>query len=132
MPSGPIEVCQVAACEFLWIEQRRNHNDRLAAKSGLFYGNAHFANRQEVWQRVKGFLIHIAWLARLWPADDVIMAWAWEQDLLDALPGFPKPRQHRAVAGRHYLTKAAEELGRAVSRRTILAVRAGRVFQLWH
>ena len=34
-----------------------------------------------------------------------VMAWAWEQDLLDALPGFPKPRQHRAVAGRHYLTK---------------------------
>ncbi len=33
------------------------------------------------------------------------MAWAWEQDLLEALPGFPKPRQHRAVAGRHYLTK---------------------------
>ena len=32
-------------------------------------------------------------------------AWAWEQDLLNALPGFPKPRQHRAVAGRHYLTK---------------------------
>ena len=33
------------------------------------------------------------------------MAWAWEQDLLEALPGFPTPRQHRAVAGRHYLTK---------------------------
>lgn len=34
-----------------------------------------------------------------------VMAWAWEQDLLDALPGFPKARPHRAVAGRHYLTK---------------------------
>ena len=34
-----------------------------------------------------------------------VMAWAWEQDLLEALPGFPKPRQQRAVAGRHYLTK---------------------------
>jgi hypothetical protein len=34
-----------------------------------------------------------------------VMASAWEQDLLAALPGFPKPRQHRAVAGRHYLTK---------------------------
>ena len=28
--------------------------------------------------------------------------------------------------------EAAEELGRAVSRRTILAVRVGRVLQLWH
>ena len=27
-----------------------------------------------------------------------VMAWAWEQDLLDALPGFPKARQQRAVA----------------------------------
>jgi len=34
-----------------------------------------------------------------------VMAWAWEQDLLEALPGFPKARPHRAVAGRHYLTK---------------------------
>jgi hypothetical protein len=34
-----------------------------------------------------------------------VMSWAWEQDLLDALPGFPKARPHRAVAGRHYLTK---------------------------
>ena len=34
-----------------------------------------------------------------------VMAWAWEQDLLDALPEFPKACQHRAVAGRHYLTK---------------------------
>ena len=74
-----------------------------------------------------------------------VMAWAWEQDLLDALPGFPKPRQHRAVAGRHYLTKEEinalyfathrmkrpKRLGPAVSRRTILAVRARRVLQLW-
>ena len=35
-----------------------------------------------------------------------VLSWAWEQDLPDALPRFPKPRQHRDVAGRHYLTKA--------------------------
>jgi len=35
-----------------------------------------------------------------------IMAWAWEQDLIDTLPRFPQPREQRAVAGRHYLTKA--------------------------
>jgi integrase len=34
-----------------------------------------------------------------------VMGWAWEQELLDALPGFPKPRPQRVVAGRHYLTK---------------------------
>jgi len=34
-----------------------------------------------------------------------VMGWAWKQDLLDALPGFPKARQQRDVAGRHYLTK---------------------------
>ena len=35
-----------------------------------------------------------------------IMSWAWEQDLIDTLPRFPKPREQRDVAGRHYLTKA--------------------------
>ena len=35
-----------------------------------------------------------------------IISWAWEQDLVDALPRFPKPRPQRDVAGRHYLTKA--------------------------
>lgn len=35
-----------------------------------------------------------------------VMAWAWEQDLVASLPRFPKPRQQRDVAGRHYLTKA--------------------------
>jgi hypothetical protein len=35
-----------------------------------------------------------------------IMAWAWDQDLLDSLPRFPKPKEQRDVAGRHYLTKA--------------------------
>ncbi len=35
-----------------------------------------------------------------------VVAWAWEQDLIDSLPRFPKPRPQRDVAGRHYLTKA--------------------------
>ncbi len=35
-----------------------------------------------------------------------VMGWAWEGDLIDTLPRFPKPRQQRDVAGRHYLTKA--------------------------
>lgn len=35
-----------------------------------------------------------------------IMAWAWDQDLLDSLPRFPKPKEQRDFAGRHYLTKA--------------------------
>ena len=35
-----------------------------------------------------------------------IMSWAWEQDLIETLPRFPKPRKQRDAAGRHYLTKA--------------------------
>ena len=35
-----------------------------------------------------------------------IMSWAWERDMVEVLPRFPKPRAHRRVAGRHYLTKA--------------------------
>lgn len=35
-----------------------------------------------------------------------IMSWAWERDIIDVLPRFPKPRPQRSVAGRHYLTKA--------------------------
>lgn len=35
-----------------------------------------------------------------------VMSWAWEQDLIDTLPRFPKPRPQRDVAGRHYLTKS--------------------------
>ncbi|MFC1597330.1 hypothetical protein ACFL5Q_05250 [Planctomycetota bacterium] len=35
-----------------------------------------------------------------------VMSWAGEQDLIDTLPRFPKPREQRDVAGRHYLTKA--------------------------
>ena len=34
-----------------------------------------------------------------------IMSWAWERDIVELLPRFPKPRPHRRVAGRHYLTK---------------------------
>lgn len=34
-----------------------------------------------------------------------VMAWAWERDVVETLPRFPKPRPHRRVAGRHYLTK---------------------------
>lgn len=35
-----------------------------------------------------------------------VMSWAWEQDLIESLPRFPKPRRYREVAGRHYLTKS--------------------------
>lgn len=35
-----------------------------------------------------------------------ILSWAWEHDLLEKLPRFPKPKPQRDVAGRHYLTKA--------------------------
>lgn len=35
-----------------------------------------------------------------------VMSWAWEKDLVETLPRFPKPRPQRDVAGRHYLTKA--------------------------
>ncbi len=36
----------------------------------------------------------------------VVISWAWEHDLIESLPRFPKPRPQRDVAGRHYLTKA--------------------------
>jgi len=35
-----------------------------------------------------------------------IISWAWDQELIEAPPRFPKPRPQRDVAGRHYLTKA--------------------------
>jgi integrase len=35
-----------------------------------------------------------------------VYSWAWEQELIDSPPRFPKPRPQRDVAGRHYLTKA--------------------------
>jgi len=35
-----------------------------------------------------------------------VMSWAWEQDIVDVLPRFPKQKPQRDVAGRHYLTKA--------------------------
>jgi site-specific recombinase XerD len=74
-----------------------------------------------------------------------IVAWAWDQDLIDSLPRFPKPIEQRDVAGRHYLTK--EELNalyfatyqmkrlrgwsepHSIGR---LAMRSGTVLQLWH
>ncbi len=34
-----------------------------------------------------------------------VIAWAWEQDLIESLPRFPQARPQRDVAGRHYLTK---------------------------
>jgi hypothetical protein len=35
-----------------------------------------------------------------------VLSWAWEQELIEAPPRFPRPREQRDVAGRHYLTKA--------------------------
>ena len=34
-----------------------------------------------------------------------VMAWAWDQEIVDSLPRFPKRKVQRDVAGRHYLTK---------------------------
>jgi len=34
-----------------------------------------------------------------------VISWTWEQELIDSPPRFPKPREQRDVAGRHYLTK---------------------------
>lgn len=34
-----------------------------------------------------------------------VFSWAWEQDLIDVTPEFPKPKLQRDVAGKHYLTK---------------------------
>ena len=35
-----------------------------------------------------------------------VLSWSWEQELIEAPPRFPGPRDQRDVAGRHYLTKA--------------------------
>lgn len=34
-----------------------------------------------------------------------VLAWAWDQELVDSLPRFPQRRLQRDVAGRHYLSK---------------------------
>jgi hypothetical protein len=34
-----------------------------------------------------------------------IISWAWEQEIIETPPRFPKPRDQRDVVGRHYLTK---------------------------
>ena len=34
-----------------------------------------------------------------------VLSWAWDQELIDVPPRFPKPKPQRDVAGRHYLTK---------------------------
>jgi hypothetical protein len=62
-----------------------------------------------------------------------VFSWAWEQELIDAPPRFPKPRPQRDVAGRpgrfeprvkkhrrnHYgwLTKPRAEMKRAMAQR---------------
>ena len=35
-----------------------------------------------------------------------VLSWAWEQELIEAPPRFPGPRDQRDLAGRPYLTKA--------------------------
>ena len=35
-----------------------------------------------------------------------VISWAWEQDIIEMPPRFPKPVPQRDVAGRHYFTKA--------------------------
>lgn len=70
---------------------------------------------------------------------------AWENDLIEVPPHFPKPVPHREVAGRHYLTKweinalrfATHQMTRPkgwqepMPDRTTLEGRFGSVFQLW-
>jgi hypothetical protein len=34
-----------------------------------------------------------------------VLSWAWEEEFIETLPRFPKTKQQRDVAGRHYLTK---------------------------
>ena len=34
-----------------------------------------------------------------------VLSWAWDQELVDSLPRFPKRKDQRDVAGRHYFTK---------------------------
>ena len=72
-----------------------------------------------------------------------VMSWAWEQDIVDALPRFPKLKPQRDVAGRHYLTKGGNQLAvlrdapdesparleLPISRRSVLAMRVGCVLQ---
>ncbi|SFJ42125.1 tyrosine-type recombinase/integrase [Planctomicrobium piriforme] len=35
-----------------------------------------------------------------------VLSWAWEQDFIESLPQFPRPKPQRDVSGRHYLTKS--------------------------
>src|SRR5262245_53421360 len=35
-----------------------------------------------------------------------VLSWAWEQELMESSPRFPRSREQRDVADRHYLTKA--------------------------
>lgn len=35
-----------------------------------------------------------------------VISWAWEQEMIEVPPRFPKARHQREIAGRHYLTKA--------------------------
>jgi hypothetical protein len=34
-----------------------------------------------------------------------VISWAWDQEIIEMPPRFPKPKDQRDVAGRHYLTK---------------------------
>ncbi len=34
-----------------------------------------------------------------------VLSWAWEEELVETLPRFPKSKLQRDIAGRHYLTK---------------------------
>lgn len=34
-----------------------------------------------------------------------VLSWAWGEELIQTVPNFPKPKDQRNVAGRHYLTK---------------------------
>ena len=45
-----------------------------------------------------------------------VFSWAWEQDMLDALPRFPKVKPQRDIAGRHYLTKTDKAFYRPMNR----------------
>ncbi len=73
-----------------------------------------------------------------------VLSWGWERELIETPPRFPKPREQRDVAGRHYLTKteinalyfATHQMERPRGwdgpdpRWPVPASRAGRILQL--
>ena len=56
-----------------------------------------------------------------------VISWAWEQDLIESPPRFPKPKEQRDVAGRHYLTKTEINALYFATHKMKTATRAGAI-----